>query len=65
MLATPAGTEISVRIAGTSRQKNTAARPWRWNQAFALSTSAGCMVIQRPCRAAQRFTLSSPSERPT
>ena len=61
----PAGTEISVRTAGTMRPKNTARPPCRANQPCALSMSPGDTVIQRPCLAAHRFSRSDPTERPS
>ena len=61
---TPAGTEISVRTAGTRRPSSTAAGPWRRNQSSARSTSPGVSVSQRPWRADQRLSRASPSARP-
>lgn len=54
MPTTPAGTEIRVRMPGTSRPSRTAAWPRCANQALARSMSAMLKVSHRQCRAAKR-----------
>ena len=54
--ATPAGSEMKVRMIGSIRVKRTVASPWRWNQ---LSAHSRCLRLMWM----KRF-LSSSSRRP-
>ena len=47
IFATPAGSEMKVRMIGSIRVKNTVASPWRWNQLSAQSRCFGLMWIRR------------------
>jgi hypothetical protein len=58
--ATPAGSEMNVRITGSKREKNTAISPLRSNQSWARSTSSGRISRYRP----KRFTSGRPPTAP-
>ena len=64
ILPMPAGTEISVRMPGTSRPHSTTALPWRLNQRLVRCSSATEMPTQRPWRCSQPSMRSSFTRRP-
>ena len=47
ILATPAGSEMKVRMIGSIRVKKTVASPWRSNQRSAHSRCLGLMWMKR------------------
>ena len=47
--ATPAGSEMNVRMIGSMRVKKTVASPWRSNQRSAQARCDGLMCSLRPC----------------
>jgi len=49
MRATPAGSEMNVRMTGSMRVKNTVASPWRSNQRSAHARCDGLTCSLRPC----------------
>ena len=47
IFATPAGSEMKVRMIGSMRVKKTVASPWRWNQSSAQARCFGLMWMSR------------------